>query len=409
VVYLHTQPEFYFNRMVDDLAAGTGYAVSGMEDVGASAREFEWIAGFSYKGTGQYKENSLPRVAQTFFLTPLKEKEGTQPTFFGKYCANWREEFFGLKPDAVIVSGYGWRTHREIIAECARRGIPVGMWSDSNLRSQRGRGFKARLRRHMKKTWLGKLMRQVDIQLTANRMGVAYWRYFGVPRERIVISPCYSDYARIEAACANRETARPQVLGRIGLKPEDRMLFSAARLVSAKGLDLMIAAFLKAGMADKGFKYVIAGTGDLEAELKAMAGDAVGRSIRFIGFQQPSDNLSLMAQAEMSVLPSRYEPHGIVVAESMAAGTPLLSSDVVGAAPDFLEPGVTGLYFRSGDADDLAKKLRWIADHPADVEAMRAPARQTFEAWYRRTSPILTVPQVVSRLLAKREVVGGTR
>jgi glycosyltransferase involved in cell wall biosynthesis len=415
VVWLHTQPEFYFNRMLDDLAAGTGYAVPGMQNVGAAATSYEWIAGFSYRGHGWYKENAMPKTAKTFFLTPLKEKESASPTIFGKYHGAWREELFGLKPDVVIGSGSGWRTHREILADCARRGVPVAMWSDSNLRSQRGRGFKSRLKRRLKKAWLGRLMRDTDVQLTANRMGVAYWRYFGVPRDRIVVSPCYSDYQRIEAVRAGGAggagagEARAEVLGRIGLKPEDRVLFSAARLVRAKGLDLMVQAFVQAGLAEKGWKYVVAGVGEMEAELNALAGEALGKSIFFIGFQQPSDNLALMAHADMSVLPSRYEPHGIVVAESMAAGTPLLTSDVVGAAPDLVEEGVSGLFFRSENVGDLAAKLTWIADHPEAVRAMRAGARQVFEAWYRRTSPILVVPRVVERMLAEKTVHGGTR
>jgi len=287
--------------------------------------------------------------------------------------------------------------------ECRRRGIPVAMWSDSNLRSQRGRGSKAKLKRAVKEVFVSKLIGAVDFELTANRLGVAYWRYYGAPAAKIVLCPCYSDYARIDAA---KGRSRGEVLGRIGLQEGDRMLFSAARLVPAKGLDVMIRAFKRSGLAETGWKYVIAGMGELEGELKQLAGAELGKSIYFIGFQQPSENLALMAQAQMLVLPSRYEPHGIVVAESLAAGTPVLTSDVVGASADLLEKGVSGLEFKSEDEEALLGKLKWIGEHAEEVRGMRAGARGVFEAWYARTSPIRVVPEVVGRMVAGRMVAG---
>jgi glycosyltransferase involved in cell wall biosynthesis len=146
-------------------------------------------------------------------------------------------------------------------------------------------------------------------------------------------------------------------MGKVGISPERKLLFSAARLVPAKGLDQLIGQFLENGFGDKGWTYVIAGVGPLEAELKdqvaryeAGAGGKAavnsGSSVVFVGFQQPSENLALMAHAEILGLPSRYEPHGIVVAEAMAAGTPVLASDVVGAAKDLVTSGLSGLIFR---------------------------------------------------------------
>ena len=48
ILWLHTQPEFYHNLMLDDLARGTGYRVPGMPD--EHSEEFEWIAGFAHRG-----------------------------------------------------------------------------------------------------------------------------------------------------------------------------------------------------------------------------------------------------------------------------------------------------------------------------------------------------------------------
>jgi len=217
-----------------------------------------------------------------------------------------------------------------------------------------------------------------------------------------MVCPYYADYPRIDAA---RRSARAEVLGKIGVSPGRKVLFSAARLVPVKGLDQLIVQFLENDFAGKGWTYVIAGVGPLEGQLKELAagkgrgaaGDQ-GGSVVFVGFQQPAENLALMAHAEMLGLPSRYEPHGIVVAEAMAAGTPVLASDVVGAAKDLVKSGVNGLIFRSGDAGDLRNKLE-IMEDAGKMAMMRNEARSAFEAWYLATSPMHVVPAAVRRML----------
>jgi glycosyltransferase involved in cell wall biosynthesis len=398
VLWLHTQPEHYFNCMMDDLARGSGYRVSGMDAPGGGEPEFEYIAAFSWRGPGWYKDNPQPKVAQTVFIRTLPGLEEGPTHFRQKVHVDWRADLLPLNFDAAIVAGYACRTHRELIAECRRRGIPVALWSDSNLRSQRGRSLRSRLKRRVKKAWLKPIIRSVDRLLTANRLGVAYWRYFGAPRSKLGICPYYGDYLRVDEA---RKTQRQAVLAPLGLAEQDRLIFSAARLVEAKGLDLMIRAFLAENLAVQGWKYIIAGVGPLEATLKALAGDQAGRSIRFIGFQQPADNLALMAQAEILALPSRYEPHGIVVAEALAAGTPVLASNVVGAAHDLVRDGINGLIFRSEDQADLRRKLALVSD-ASRMQAMRVAARPAFEAWFTATSPIDIIPRVVRSLLQNK-------
>ena len=113
-----------------------------------------------------------------------------------------------------------------------------------------------------------------------------------------------------------------------------------------------------------------------------------------------------MAQAHLLALPSRYEPHGIVVGEALAAGTPVLASDVVGAACGLVRNGENGAIFRSQDLPDLQAKLA-LLDDPAQLARLRIGARKAFEAWYRITTPLLVVPRIVRRMLAAHQDAGG--
>lgn len=385
VLWLHTQPEHYFNCMMDDLAR-----------LGAhTAPPIDYVAAFSYAGPGWYQDNA-PQLAGSLVLTPRPGITG-RPTMSQRYHADAQRQLFALDFDIAIVSGYGLRTHRELIAACARRRIPVAMFSDSNLRSQRGRTLKSRLKRRLKRILLRKYIRDSDCLLTANSRGIAYWRYYGAPGNKIVLCPYYADYPRARAAA---QTARADILAKHHLPPNARYLFTAARLVHEKGLDLALNAFRASAAALPNHHYLIAGVGPEEAALKALAGDHLNKTLHFLGFQQPADNLALMAHADLFLLPSRYEPHGIVIAEAASVGTPILASDVCGAAADLVRPHISGDLFRSENLPDLARKLHRLLADPDHLHALRAGARDTFNAWFERTNPVRIVDNVSRRLLA---------
>ncbi len=381
ILWLHTQPEHYFNCMMDDLQRGG---------------KFEYVAAFSNRGKGSYTEVPTPRLAKTIFLRPRAGLENKVPTASGAYHLDWCADLYPLKFDAAIVAGYGIRAHRELIRDCRRRGVPVALFADSNLRSERGDSMKSCAKRFLKRRFLARMIADVNLVLPANRLGAAYWRYYGAPAEKIVVCPYYADYARVEAA---RGTVRAEVLEKHGLPLVSRYLFSAARLVPVKGLEMMIRAFLEMGLGERGWHYVVAGVGPLEGELKALAGAELGKRIHFVGFQQPGDNLGLMAHADLFVLPSRYEPHGIVIQEALAAGTPVLASDVCGAAYDLVKKGVSGDVFVTGDAGDLREKLAGLIENRERLAAMRGTARGEFERWFAAYSPLDIIDSVARRMV----------
>jgi glycosyltransferase involved in cell wall biosynthesis len=80
--------------------------------------------------------------------------------------------------------------------------------------------------------------------------------------------------------------------------------------------------------------------------------------IKHFGFVQPKDLDPILEQTGIFILPSRFEPWGVVVQEYAAAGFPLLISNAVGAKEAFLEEGANGYTFKSQDVQDLKKQLK---------------------------------------------------
>jgi glycosyltransferase involved in cell wall biosynthesis len=158
------------------------------------------------------------------------------------------------------------------------------------------------------------------------------------------------------------------------------------RLEKEKGVQVLLEAWRKANLGD-GAVLALAGDGPLRGELAREPED-----VQALGFV-PRDHLpALYAAADVLVLPSIrtetfLEPWGLVVNEAMLQGTPVITSDAVGAARGGLvQDGRTGLVVPEHDAGALAARLQSVAGNPQLRDALGAAARQevthfTYPAW----------------------------
>jgi glycosyltransferase involved in cell wall biosynthesis len=146
---------------------------------------------------------------------------------------------------------------------------------------------------------------------------------------------------------------------------------------------------------------LIAGTGPFEERYRALSASlGVDRSVRFLGFRRDLPNL--MAVSDLVVLPSRAEAFGLVVAEALYLGVPVVASRV-GGIPEIVEHEVDGLLVPPGDRDALAAALlRVLEDGPlrrrlAGAGRERVSRRFAFETMVREYErvydEILAVPE----------------
>jgi glycosyltransferase involved in cell wall biosynthesis len=84
--------------------------------------------------------------------------------------------------------------------------------------------------------------------------------------------------------------------------------------------------------------------------------------IQVEGFQTQKELSQKAKCAGVFILPSRYEPWGVVVHEFASAGMPLILSESVGAKPQFLIDGANGYTFYKDSAEDLAHKMSLISE-----------------------------------------------
>jgi glycosyltransferase involved in cell wall biosynthesis len=151
-------------------------------------------------------------------------------------------------------------------------------------------------------------------------------------------------------------------------------LLCIGRLIPIKGHVVLLRAFKQALATRPDLELRIAGSGVLEAGLKAFARElGLGESVRFLGQVTPVQNE--IEQAAAVLVPSLGEGFGMVALEAMERARPVIASDI-GGLSDIVRDGSTGILVRPASVDDLAAALLDVVGDPERAAAMGLAGRQ---------------------------------
>jgi glycogen synthase len=181
---------------------------------------------------------------------------------------------------------------------------------------------------------------------------------FGVDEPRITVIPNGIDPSELQPA-ADLDSLRARFAA-----PDERLVLLVGRLVYEKGFQLALDALPGVIRRVGGVRFLVAGSGPHEDELKAQATrlglDEHGTFLGWIG----DDVLhSLYAISDLCVVPSLYEPFGLVALEAMASGCPCIVADTGGLRE--VVPREAGLRFRARSARSLG---HWVGRVLTDDE-----------------------------------------
>ena len=169
------------------------------------------------------------------------------------------------------------------------------------------------------------------------------------------------------------EAGVPDELFTLERRPENYVLYFGRLDVAHKGLDTLLAAMAILARDRPDVSLRIAGRGRDSARLHAMV-RALGleRHVRILGPVPEAERQALFAGALVVVMPSRFEGFGLVAAEAMAAGIPLVASEI-GALRDVV--GTGGVLVPPDDAPALANAVAALLDDAGARERMSLAAR----------------------------------
>jgi glycosyltransferase involved in cell wall biosynthesis len=261
-------------------------------------------------------------------------------------------------PDCLLIYGYSYGTQLLAMRWAIRRRVPYLLWGDSNAQTLAVAGPA----RTLKDTLLRYFCRHAAGALTIGTENEQFWSHYGIQPERQFRSPLAVDnrFFAAEASRVRRQKALHRQ--RLGLPP-DRLLLWVGRLARHKNVAavLQAAAALRRSGEASSLAIALVGDGPEKHRLQQLARRLDLPAVFWFGFRSLEELPLFYGVADAFVLPSLYEPWGLVVNEAMASGLPVLVSRTAGCRPDLVEEGGNGLLFDPSSVDSIARCLRAFA------------------------------------------------
>lgn len=302
--------------------------------------------------------------------------------------------------DAVVVyTGYMYFTFWIALVAAKVAGVPILFGTDAHeLAPRDGKRWKLRIKR----LFWPLLFKLADQVLVSSTGGVALMRSLGVPEQRIALTPYVvnNDWWTEKAKLVNRSDVR-----RHWNVPEQALviIFSAKLQPWKRPMDLL-RAFARVHPPDVYLVFV--GDGPLRRDLESEAQSLhVADRVRFLGFVNQSGLPDTYAAADVLVLPSKYEPFGVVVNEALLCGCCAVVSDRVGARFDLVRDRETGFIFRACDVEDLARVLVEIAADHATLKRISKAGHEAIRSWSPSRNVETTI-EAIELAVASKSAVG---
>jgi glycogen(starch) synthase len=227
-------------------------------------------------------------------------------------------------------------------------------------------------------------------------------RIFELPSEKIDVIPNGVDLQTFTAPDGVDEFRSRLV------RDGEKLIFFAGRLEFEKGVQTVLEALPRV-LDTVPARFVVAGIGTHEEELR----DHVTRAglddhVEFLGFVPDARLRMYYAAADLAVVPSLYEPFGMVALETMASGTPCIAADT-GGLRELVVHEATGLRFVPGDPASLAGMiLRLLTDQRLD-QRLTVDARRMLDEQFSWRSIAARTVAVYERAIAEEAELRRTQ
>ncbi|WP_082780867.1 glycosyltransferase family 4 protein [Cephaloticoccus primus] len=281
------------------------------------------------------------------------------------------EKLKHFAPDAVLLFGYNYWTHLDIIL---RRPAPLLFRGDSTLlRDKPPQG--------LKRLALRFIYSRFSSFLPVGKANIAYFRYCGVPHRKLFLCPHCVDIEHFSPT-SKRALEAKALRASLNISEEATVLLFAGKLIAVKNPCLLLLAFLRIASDHPNTHLIFSGDGELLSQLQNMAAQAgeLAIHVHFLPFANQSAMPTRYMLGDVLVLPSESETWGLAVNEAMHLGRPVIVSDRVGCHPDLVVQGKTGWTFHTGDEAHLTQTLREVLNLSRAELAQKGLAAQAHAA-----------------------------
>ena len=256
----------------------------------------------------------------------------------------------------------GRRLDKPCVLKADSRGEMSGEFFDAGIRALRVPPLAALARALI--AWRRKRLVRADAYVSMSSELTEELASAGVAREKIRLIPQAVDTEVFQPVSPSEKTALRR---KLGLPEDGGLAIFTGRLVSYKGLPVLLRAWREICRARADWRLAIVGAGgadvfNCEDDLKRFVREnRIEDKVLFTGAVENVDEY--LKSADLFAFPTENEAFGISLIEAMACGLPAVTTSV-GGIRDILENGVDGLTIEAGNAEQLRSALAGLMDSP---------------------------------------------
>ncbi|MFL5442836.1 MAG: glycosyltransferase family 4 protein [Myxococcales bacterium] len=290
----------------------------------------------------------------------------------GEFRVDRREQCLERVPDwrerVHVIPGYGSRFSLHLAQVLSAERCRWVHWSEAARP-----GSRWWLTYPLKRLYAGLVNRYALGALAIGESAAADFVRWGIARDRIALFPyCVAPPGgqdEPDRAC-------------VDFKANRKAFVFAGSLCHRKGIDLLLRAFARGAGRPGAWVLILAGN-DLKSGAYQRLAERLGVRDRvlFRGVVEPVAIGSVLAAADVFVLPSRFDGWGVGVNEAAACGLPLIVSDGCGAARHLVETGFNGAVVEAGSVSSLERALDLYLREPEAIEKHGQASKVVFSQW----------------------------
>lgn len=346
ILVLFVEPMLYGMDLIHEVYERTQY-------------EFKYI--YCYQGLTGKDGLELP---ENSYLNSGNNKERRR---------NVLREIKAFEPDFVVVNGYVGLEQTVTIRYCQKHKIPYAIESDTPLHVPENR-----IKAYLKRKYLSKMLNnEYCYGFPGGTLQKENLVYYGIPEEKCFVMPMSVSEKRLLDASDALPDKR-ELRKEFGIADKKVFLF-VGRLESVKNVKLLVQAFEDLKRKQEKIALIIVGDGTQADDLKEYVAKNDVQDVFFAGYILFPEIVRFYKMADVFILPSMYEPWGLVVNEAQIMGLCTILSSSVGCAKDLLIDGNNGFVFESGNRSSLVEKMEAILDEQS--KSFSNNARKVMDKW----------------------------
>jgi glycosyltransferase involved in cell wall biosynthesis len=247
------------------------------------------------------------------------------------------------------------------------------------------------------------ILKDASKVIALNNIEAEQYATLNVPHEKIAVIP-----NGINLSEFNDLPLRGSFKKKFNIHPDEKLVLYLARINKIKGIDILVKAFANILHKLDDARLVIVGPDDgylseTKALIKALK---MEDNVLVSGPLYGRDKLEAYVDANLFVLPSRYETFPIVVLEAYACSKPIIASKVE-AIPDIVLHEKTGLLFQACNAEELAKMIEYMFMHPEEAKSMGYRARKLVEQKFSIEKVVDSLEELYQNVLKNNKQTEG--